>query len=101
MESRDIIPFAILARRGPIDRGDGITVNVTDGFEATYAINGETVAVAYVDPEGEPRIDLTLQQRERLDDSTVRRLIAVLVMASVHANELSTLWHLGGPPHAG
>jgi len=101
MESRDTIPFQILARRGPIDRGDGVTVTVMpEGWEAKYQIDGQTAAVAYVDPEGQPRVDLSMQQR-CLGDTEVRRLIAVLVMASVHAHELSTLWHLGGPSHAG
>lgn len=101
MNSRDTIPFPVLANRGPIDRGDGITLSVEltshGSSEATYTMDGSTVAVAYVDSAGAPHIDL--RERTHLGERDVPRLIAVLAMAWAHARELST--HAGGPPHAG
>lgn len=83
------------------ERGDGVTVAVDtcDGrSEATYAIDGHDVAVAYVDANGNPRVDLVQQNRVGLCE--FKRLLVVWVLAWSHAQTLSALSR-GGPTHAG
>jgi hypothetical protein len=103
MESRDTIPFplpGVPVGQGPFDRGDGITmaVDFSDGrYEATYYLDGEEVAGAYVDELGNP----TVEFREQIAVGVVlfKRLLVVFVMVWAHAQELALLQRMGDSNH--
>lgn len=94
---RDTIPFAIGAT---VDRSDGLAVVIDDRdgrCQATYALDGHNVAVAYIDDAGNPRVDF--QPADHVGLGEFKRLLVVWVQAWAHAQALSALWR--GGSHAG
>ena len=106
----DVIPFSPFSlppdsRVGAfatLDEQDGVTVatDFSNGrLEASYLIGSDLVAVAYVDDDGEPRVDF--HERMNVGLAEFRRALVVWVSAWTHAQELAVVYRQqGGPPDA-